>query len=113
LTYGVNKYADVGGLKPTIHAEQDAINRLPILPKKKTLANINILVIRISKSGKLGTSKPCEKCIYAMKMLPERRGYRIKNVYYSNVEGNILQTTIRKLESEEMHVTRYWKNNNK
>lgn len=109
LAYGVNKYADVEGIKPTIHAEQDTINKLPCLPKKKSYMNVNILIIRISKTGKLGISKPCDKCIRAMKMLPERKGYKIQNVYYTDNNGNIVHTNLRKLESEEQHISRYWK----
>ena len=49
-----------------------------------------------------------------MKTLPITLGYKIKNVYYSNTDRKIVKTTLRNLENEEIHYSRYYrKNDNK
>lgn len=112
LSFGVNKYADVDGEQPTIHAEHDAILKLPSLKKKKNNESINILVLRFSKTSKLGMSKPCIKCIEKMQTIPHKKGYKIENVYYSDNDGNIVKTTLSKLINEDVqHYSRYYKKN--
>jgi hypothetical protein len=109
LSLGVNSMGDSLGIKPGIHAEYDAIRKLPPLKRKKRLENINILVIRLSGKNKLQQSKPCYNCIKTMRILPIKLGYSIKNVYYSDNNGKILKTTLRELESEEAHYSRFYK----
>lgn len=102
---------DVYGNEPGIHAEHDAINKLKPLSRNKHLKNINMLVIRFSKNYKIQNSKPCANCIKTMKTLPEKKGYRIKNIYYSNQNGEIVKSNINKLENEELHYSRFFRNN--
>jgi len=109
LSYGVNKMGDSEGIQPGIHAEHDAIRKLVPLKKKKRLVNINILVIRLSGKNKLQSSKPCINCINVMKILPEKLGYKIQNVYYSDNNGNIVKTNLRTLESEDKHYSKYYR----
>ena len=93
--------------KKGIHAELDAINKLKPL-KNKRMQNVNLLVIRITKSKILQNSKPCANCINVMKKLPQKKGYNIKNVYYSDDNGKIIKSSINKLENDELHYTRYY-----
>jgi hypothetical protein len=111
LCYGMNRYADTEGKLPTIHAEYDAINKLPpVQKKKKTPQKCHIFIARISKTRKFGISKPCRHCIINMCKLPEQRGYRIQNVYYSGHDDDIVQTTISELIDENQHHhTRYYR----
>jgi cytidine deaminase len=114
LSYGINIMGDSEGLQPGIHAEHDAIRKLLPLRRNKRLENINILVIRLSGKNQLQSSKPCFNCIEMMKTLPITLGYKIKNVYYSNTDRKIVKTTLRNLENEEIHYSRYYrKNDNK
>jgi hypothetical protein len=106
LSYGFNQMGSE--LIPGIHAEEDAIRKLSPL-KNKRLTNINILVIRISGKNKLQSSKPCVNCIECMKQMPVRLGYSIKNVYYSNDNGEIVKSNINKLENDEKHYTRFYR----
>jgi cytidine deaminase len=106
LTYGMNVMGDDNN-KKGIHAELDAINKLKPL-KNKRMQNVNLLVIRISKSKILLNSKPCANCINVMKKLPQKKGYNIKNVYYSDDNGKIIKSSINKLENDELHYTRYY-----
>ena len=112
LSYGVNKMGDSVGLMPGIHAEYDAIAKLIRLRKRKKLKNVNLLVIRLSGKNKLQSSKPCSNCIDAMKILPEKKGYKIQNIYYSDSEGNIVRTTLSNLDNEEKHFSKYYKHKN-
>ena len=112
LSYGVNKMGDIDGLKPGIHAEHDAIKRLLPLKRNKRLVNINLLVIRLSGKNKLQSSKPCETCINTMRTLPEKLGYKIKHIYYSNNTGEIIKTNLQKLEIEDKHYSKYYRKKN-
>jgi len=104
---------DVYGNEPGMHAEHDAINKLKPLGRKKRLQNINMLVIRLSKNNRLQNSKPCANCIRAMKILPERKGYKIQNIYYSDDNGDIIKSNLRILENEELHISRFFRRNNR
>ena len=111
LSFGFNMDGDSFRNDSGIHAEHDAIIGLKSLRKKKHLQNINMLVVRISKNNKLQNSKPCANCIETMKHLPEKKGYHIRNVYYSDENGKIVKSTLKQLESEEMHYTRFFRQN--
>jgi hypothetical protein len=112
LSYGTNQYADVEGEEPTIHAEYDAISRLPPLDRRNTrnLYICNIFVTRLSKSNKWGTSKPCHQCIHNLMFLPQHKGYRIKNVYYTDRDENIIKERLHHLiHQKNPHYTRYYR----
>lgn len=111
LSFGYNILGDVSGNQPGIHAEHDAINKLKPLKRKKHLQNVNMLVVRISKNNKLQNSKPCANCIETMKTLPEKKGYRIRNIYYSNENGEIVKSSLKNLEKEELHYSRFFRRN--
>ena len=88
----------------------DAIMKLPTTTKKKSLEKVNILVIRFAKTGKLGVSKPCENCIKSMLELPNKKGYKIQRVYYSQPDETIERITLRNLSLETtQHVSRFYK----
>lgn len=109
ICFGFNKEGDIERNIPGIHAEQDAINKLPSLKNKKRLEAINLLVIRISGKNKIQSSKPCAKCIETMKLQPIKKGYKIQNIYYSNINGEIIKTNLNKLDNEEKHYTKYYR----
>ena len=113
LSYGFNTYDDSRS-DGTIHAEINAINNLIThAANKKRLTKIDILVIRTSKTGKIGMSKPCIKCIIDLSTLPQRKGYILKNIFYSNSEGLIVKTTLRSLiDNRDFHISRYYLNRN-
>jgi hypothetical protein len=111
LSYGFNKMGDSEGLQPGIHAEYDAIRKLLPLRRKKRLVSINILVIRVSGKNKLQSSKPCVNCINTMKTLPPKLGYKIEDIYYSSDNGEIIKSSIKNLENEEPHYSRFYRQN--
>jgi len=102
---------DSTGLKQGIHAEHDAIRKLLPLKRKKRLESINLLVVRLSGKNKLQSSKPCFRCIDMLKILPLKLGYKIQLVYYSNENGEIVKSSLKKLDAEEKHYSKYYRKN--
>ena len=47
----MNKYTDIDGTMPSVHAEMDAILRLPYLHKRKKLVKVNLLVLLTNPLG--------------------------------------------------------------
>jgi hypothetical protein len=112
-SYGMNMY-DISRGEKTSHAEANAIANLRPRPRnKKHLHKINILVIRTSCNGKLGMSKPCVKCLIDMNTKPQQRGYIIKDVYYSNNNGDIVNSSLQNLIKDgNYHISRYYRSHN-
>ena len=89
----------------------DRFNKLkPLLNRKKRLQNINMLVIRLSKNNKLQHSKPCANCITKLQTLPEQKGYKIKNIYYSNDDEELVKSNLSHLEKDDLHHTNFYRN---
>jgi len=108
ITKGTNYYDRKINNRP-IHAEIDAINKLP---KNKTnkVIKINILVIRATKNNELKMSMPCVHCLYNIVNLPNTKGYIVKNIYYSNNDGQIIKTNTKKMiESQDFHLSKFSK----
>ncbi len=118
LSYGENVNHPL--LQKMYHAEESAILNLPCLEKKKKLKKVDIIVVRTTKSGTLGLSKPCYHCLTLMNSLIKDKGYIIQHVYYTN--GNkeypesskkIEQATLNKLiKDENIHISKYYRNKN-
>lgn len=77
------------------HAEIDVLKK----EKKnysltKKIRKFNLIVIKISKTGNISTARPCYHCI---KQLESASFVRIKNIFYSNKEGNIIKETFEQL----------------
>ena len=109
LSFGINTLGDKEGRIPGIHAEHDTINKLVSLKNKKNLESINLLVIRISSKNKIQSSKPCSRCIEIMKTLTIKKGYKIKLIYYSDENGDIIKSTLTKLDLEEKHISKFYR----
>lgn len=110
--YGMNKYTDGNTNGKSVHAERDAINKLP-KRDYKNLKEINIIVIKTSKTGCVGSSKPCLNCLIDMTKFAPKMGYKIKWVYYSNQDGTITRNKLNHLlDAGNFHVSSYYKNRN-
>lgn len=108
LSYGINIYDNIG--YGTVHAEANAIENLPNNLHKKTLKKINILVIRTSNNCKIGISKPCRKCVLDLSVMPQRKGYIVKDIYYSKNDGLIEQIKLKQLINDDNnYVSRYYR----
>jgi len=102
ITYGQNMIRDID---KSIHAEHDAIMRLPQRYSRKLLP-INIFVIKTTMGGVPGMSKPCAHCLTLMTTLPQKLGYRIANIFYTTSSGDIEKKKLSELMSEDMHVSK-------
>lgn len=100
LSIGINTVGNDNDNTPGIHAEIDAIRKLQPLKIKKRLEPVNLLVVRILRNNQLKNSKPCFNCTKKMDQFSQQKGYKIKNVYYSNDLGNIIKTSPNKLLDE-------------
>ena len=109
ISYGVNSPSNMESKIPGLHAEQDAILKLKTLKCKKMLVPINILVVRFSKMNKILSSRPCSNCINAMGTIPQKKGYKIQNIYYSDDENNIIRTNLNKLNNEAQYFSKFYR----
>ena len=46
-----------------------------------------------------------------METIPDKKGYKIQNIYYSDNDGNIIKTTLNSLKNEEHHYSRFYRQN--
>lgn len=89
-----------------LHAEMDAIRKLPPIPLKAKKKRISLVVIRVDRMGNLRNSAPCFKCIQYMYRLNLTTSYKIENVYYSNQNGDIIMAKLTELvDQENKHIS--------
>jgi hypothetical protein len=85
VAYGYNNYrSNKTKCNRSIHAEEHMILKLPYNRRKRI--TIDVLIIRISRAGKLLLSAPCSNCLKKLKSI---KGYRVRNIYYSTEAGTI------------------------
>lgn len=93
-----------------MHAEHDAIINLPCLPRKHHTKKVDIVIVKTSKTGCLGNSKPCLHCLAMMQMLAPKKGYRIDRVFYSNEFGHMVCYRLEHLlKDPNIHVSKYYR----
>ena len=97
------------------HAEENAIQNLSVLPRKRHLKRVDMLVIRVSKTGVIGCSKPCEHCLQEMSMKLPEKGYCVGKIYYSDTDGDISVDSLLNIwDAEEgRHVSQFYRNKNR
>lgn len=89
FAYGENYI--VNGPLGSIHAEHDALMRfMKTVNYKRSLLKVDILVVRFSKSGVMGNSRPCKNCLQRMKKITEKSILNIRNIYYSTEGDQIM-----------------------
>lgn len=88
----------------SIHSEVGAVKKLPYRDSSKNKKHVDLVVIRVTRSGLLANSQPCQHCIKYMSEMSG--GYKIDNVYFSDNRG-VFKTTLRKLGNEyPKHISR-------
>jgi cytidine deaminase len=110
LSIGINILGNDCEFTSGVHAEYDALRKLPHLKQKKKMTGISLLVLRLSKTNKIQSSKPCYKCVKMLNKIPTKIGYSLRNIYYSDGNGNIVKTSLSVLQKEEQHHTRLYTN---
>ena len=113
--YGENHYSNFS-TNDTIHAVIHAckkVSRKHISRiKKKNKKIYNLLVIRTSKSGSnIGMSRLCERCVLGINNMPSISGIKIKKIYYSSDNGELIKTSITKMmKMNDHHMSSYSRN---
>lgn len=108
MTFGMNLRKEQPYVR-TIHAEADALYRLPLRNNKK-LQSIHLCVIKTTKTGKLGNSKPCFHCISTLIAEAPKKGYRIEWIFYSKETGEMEKCKLSKfLETHGIFLSSYYK----
>ena len=110
LIIGENSSKRLGNTPIFTHAEMDVIRKIynnKTLNTNKRIDKFDVLVIRVSKFGKLGSSRPCYHCINSMMNTPI---LKINYVYYSTNDGIIVREKLDKmLNSDLTIVSTGWK----
>jgi hypothetical protein len=119
LSYGENHYKGNRCMdgrckcraEKSVHAEQHAVQKLPPPQKRgRHLKKVDLLVIRVNRSGTMGNSKPCVHCIYMLAQKLPEKGYSLARIYYSDEKGGIHESKLRTLmwEDEAPHLTKFY-----
>jgi tRNA(Arg) A34 adenosine deaminase TadA len=82
---------------PTLHAEIDALNKLPRYYFSKG-KGVDLYVFRFSSDGTLRSSRPCFHCLRTMS------NYNIQYVYYSADDGKIHKEKFSEMMDSELTI---------
>lgn len=105
ITYGISTNVQFQFL-PTKHSEVDAIGK--IKHRRKNPESVDLIVVRFSKTGILGDSRPCYHCIDFMM----KSRLNIKYIYYSLATGVIVRERLSEmLKSDKTYVSSGMKQN--
>ena len=108
MAYGENHY-NPNGIFPTVHAEDDAINKLPVLRRNRKLKKVDLLVIRANQGGTVGNSKPCVKCLGDLYTKLPKKGYILDTVHYTDKGQVLVSKKFSKLLADEnKHIPKYF-----
>ena len=77
----------------SVHAEVAVLKHSHMLRSERKSKYLNLLVIRLSKSGYIGNSKPCFHCVQHLL----NTNIKIKYVYYSTACGTIVRDKLSNL----------------
>lgn len=110
VAYGENTTRRCIGNRPSTHAEIDGLRKMRIqqsINPKIARSTFDIVVIRFSKTGKLGISRPCYHCLKSL----NESDINIKYVYYSTGNGNeIVRETLNEMMNDDMaHISSGWR----
>lgn len=95
---GFSTHAEMAALK---HLQRSSLTVNKYWHKKKI--TVDLIVLCVTKTGKLRMSKPCSHCVAK---LVKCDNVKIKNVYYSDREMGITRITFSKLTKSETYVSR-------
>lgn len=87
--FGYNKY-EMTMNHGTIHAEVDALLKLPTQKAKKNKKVINLAVFTTNKEGSiLRMSKCCDNCLRSVQLIASKKNYNIKKIYYIDEDSKL------------------------
>lgn len=77
------------------HAEARLLSKLEFKKHK----HFDVVVIRLTKTGKLASSRPCHHCINRLSKYP------VRYVYYSTTDNYLIRENIHQLKEGHQHLT--------
>jgi len=101
-----------GNIRLSTHAEMDALKKLDglIRVKKCKKQKMDLVVIRINKSGNLCESAPCYHCT---KELEKTKVVSINKLYFSRSDGTITCVKFSEwIKNENLHISKGWRRMN-
>jgi cytidine deaminase len=57
-------------------------------------------------------SKPCAHCLAIMCTLPQKKGYKINNIFYTDQNGTIEKKKLGELLNDDLHISRMYTDKN-
>lgn len=99
------------GFPFSIHAEIDSYRKLvsTLSPHKSRGLKVDLCVMRFSKTGVIGSSRPCINCLL---FLARSKLITIRYVYYSTEEGKVAREKFsHMIQSKETHISRGFRKN--
>lgn len=79
------------------HAEINALNKLKDKKINLKRKKFDLLVVRLSKTERLGESRPCYHCLHKL----EQSGVKIQNIYYSTRDNIIVKEKFNQMKESE------------
>jgi hypothetical protein len=99
---GENSSRKILGRPVSTHAEMEVLRKLykmkPSVRDSRNLKKCDILVIRVSSTGKLGQSRPCYHCLQSLSVCD----IKIRYIYYSTSFGTITREKFDGMLSSEL-----------
>lgn len=89
-----------------IHAEEDAINNLPINNKKPIY--VSMIVVKLSNDC-FSNSMPCSMCVDKI-IKAKNKGYIISKIYYSDIHGDIIKINLNDIHLLPKKYSAFYKN---
>jgi deoxycytidylate deaminase len=89
---GINKIPGINSRRyGTIHAEVDACIKMAEYIKRIKVRTVDILIIRVTKTEKYCSSRPCFNCLRTLKKFSKKNKINIRNIYYTTKNENIIK----------------------
>ena len=107
------EHSEIAALKQLKYVTRRGKDRKNKSRRGKKFKNLDLVVIRINKSGThLGVSNMCERCVIGAATIPQKYGYRIKNVIYSNSDGSFSKAKLADLvHDDHQHISKFYREN--
>lgn len=104
ITYGFNYYLNGNKFPFSLHSEVNAINKHY---KKKLTKNIlkvkkDLVIIKLSKTGIIGNSKPCQHC--ANYIYNNFDNLKLDKIYYSTQQNTLEELTKSDLQKPNFKI---------
>ena len=104
----IGENISLGKGRGSIHAEENAINKLKSIESKNK--KLIMIVIRVARSGIIGMSRPCSHCLWKIRNFIPMKGYKISRLIYSNGNNDTLIVCSNyHINTLDTHVSSYYK----